>query len=243
MNECLVTKLRASINDDSLSRLGGFTFKMKDINTTLNQGYVRILFEVPTDVIVQIINDGYFYKPNSTEIDYTVGKTKSFTSVKTLDLHIAPSSKVCVRPRYNINYILATGIEIDLSEFTYMPELNLVRLGNETIVSGNTEVFRNYTKLSELNIPLTAITGKVTDFGKLTNLTILNISNTKVSGSLEEFVAAQIQNGRTEATIGFYYPGYTNLTYKGAPLKGMSLSSNDNTSKLSWTSDGVITLT
>ena len=77
--DCLVTKLKASVNDESLRRLGEFRFKKREgMQETTDSTYFGI--EVINSAILSILNDGCFFQAGTITPDTSAGKHKTLNS-------------------------------------------------------------------------------------------------------------------------------------------------------------------
>lgn len=264
MNECLVTKLKASVNDSNLQVLGELILAKKDSATpSVNNHYCFIQSTVP--ITIEILNDGYFCKNNSTEKDETASKIKSFEAGD-INLYISIGSKFRIIQRYGITAIRGEAMAANLSDFTYMNGLHTLDLIGDTI-EGSIEVLNGYkiqsarltgTKnkiygsingidfenATSVDLDSKNITGDITTaFGNSINLTNMGIAESGISGSIEELVNAQIAARRSTGTIKIpWVKAVRNVTYKGIALSANSEvpAANDNNA-FTWDSNGLIT--
>lgn len=261
MNECLVTKLKSSVNDDNL-RLVGEIRVVKNSGMENNGENCYIGIASSETMEATILNEGYFCL-STGEKDVTVGKTKDFTS----DLWVSAGSVVRIAPRYMVTRINFSRLSMDLSDLSYLENLtNLTIKGNgikgniESLsvsplsdvqitdtgdnVVGSLESIKDLSKLTSISINRTRISGDIAKcFGKSVGLSNMQIAESEMSGSIESFVAKQISNGRTSGTV--YLP-YAKLCGK-VTFEGLLLKDNSNVpaqsanNSFSWTSNGTIT--
>lgn len=257
MNECLVTKLKASVEDASLPVIGEMIFTRR----SKTNAYFGL--NVDDEIKVEILNDGYFYK-DSTLTETIASKTKTVAAGNHA-FYVTEGSVIRVTPRYCISRIAFETAELDLSQLTYMTSLKeIVSSGTYTTGSievlapyrltqislhltyyriyGNLEVFEDLTELATFNVQRSHVIGDIAKcFGKSIKLTFLNIADSDITGSIESFVAAQIAAGRTTGTITFPYATACDVTYNGISLRKNTDITASDSNKLSWTSDGTIT--
>lgn len=249
MSECLITRLKSSVNDINLRKIGEFRFaKTSGYTPTKDNSYVDIKLTVAQDVTVRILNDGVFYVSNTIEEDITAGKIKTFKNTTVINFWVSPGSIVSVLYKYDIYRFYAYCIDMNLSEMSKMTNMSFLHLPvNDTYknnLNGNIESLKKLNNLTYVNLLKSNINGDITEaFGSNINLTSLHLPDTYVTGSLNDFVAAQIAAGRKTATIDFMWPkSYNFVTLDGIVLKNnTTITSNSSTTKLSWNENGEIT--
>lgn len=249
MSECLITRLKSSVNDINLRKIGEFRFaKTSGYTPTKDNSYVDIKLTVAQDVTVRILNDGVFYVSNTIEEDTTAGKIKTFKNTTVVNFWVSPGSIVSVLYKYDIYKFYTFCVDMNLSEMSNMTNMSYLHLPiNDTYknnLNGNIESLKKLNNLSYVNLLKSNINGDITEvFGSNINLTALHLPDTYVSGSLNDFVAAQIAAGRKSATIDFMWPqSYNYVTLDGVALKNnTTITSNSSTTKLSWNENGEIT--
>lgn len=101
MNECLITKLKSSVADDSLKYLGGIVF---DINIPKDYVYGTYSFfrcdpvDEKNPVSLEIIGNGYFRKKDN---ESSLGKSLTITTPTEISLS-SGEYKVLVKNKYSI---------------------------------------------------------------------------------------------------------------------------------------------
>lgn len=268
MSECLVTKLKASVADDSLRVLGELRFaKRANIEQTLESMFTRIYPGADAgDIELTILNDGYFCNSNA-ERDESMGKTVVCQAGINTNVYISLGSIVRINPKYNLKDWMVNVIDIDIAELSYttlMTQISLSGIG----IRGNIEVFKNHiltslrvdecnyqvygnleeikdlSDLTFISVTKTHVTGNISKcFGNSLSLNTLRIADSDMTGSLEDFVSKQIAGGRTNATIKLPYAKVCKgITYKGVTLNmSTDVPSLADGNQFSWTSDGTIT--
>lgn len=253
MSECLVTKLKASINDDSLEKLGYAPFEgTVDVGYTQGETYISVEFSKPSKVILEkgsLINssvapNGNVYEAQSFTANAQVGEIKinfdKYNIVKISMMVMGYRGKGIdinsLKYSPNINTIdRIYSIYGDISALSNLGELQVITLGmpadDNSLLTGNISAFRNLENMLKLNLDRrTLIEGNIAVLGSCTSLEWFQIGGTKVSGTIESFVQAQRLNGRTNGSITTPYLGACKgLTFNGAAITNLS------TSKIEWT--------
>ena len=89
-------------------------------------------------------------------------------------------------------------------------------LAASNIGKGDLSSLTSKTGLLSIQLENTDVTGSITDIGGLTSLTSFNLFGTSVTGSIEDFVAAQVNAGRTSFSGEFRcYSALSFLTFGG----------------------------
>lgn len=253
MGNCLVTKLKAVVDNDNLEKFGVLVLK----TTSKDQGAYKF------GIIMQ----------NPGTIDAVDGGTiKSYRSGGTTDTHqdipaqtdstwkaaLSTESTFELKNKYDLltltlfsdeyydNFDLAQlkgcynlGILIgcvsgnlsSISELASLAYLNLERANKSSKLKGDVSSLAALVNLAILNINKnTAITGSIADLGNLVNLTEFESRETGVVGAVEEFVAAQIGNGRNNCESLSMIGYKTAITFNGSPA-----FPNASVKTLSWT--------
>lgn len=225
MNECLVTKLRVSVNDDSLEKLGVIT---ASFNLPSNGYLIGLSASKPNTVKATIKSDHVF---------------TNFASINSKQAYLSPTLYPTFSPaggtlvleienKYELTEVRNTQI-YSLEPYKYSP---LKGLGGSPEASDiDISEFKQWPELDTLLISLSKtgqlykVVGNISELGSLTKLTLINLDGSYLEGSIEGFVAAQRANGRTSAdNVNMsYYAGH--VTFQGKQITG-------STNKvLSWT--------
>lgn len=118
--------------------------------------------------------------------------------------------------------------------------LSFARIGNPSIdpssvwgLAGDIASLTDATQLTTLAMnSQVGIFGNIANLGALTSLTSLSIFNTGINGAVEDFVAAQVTNGRTTNSTGMaVFGAFLHLTFGGSKVV-----SNSTNSWLKWES-------
>lgn len=264
MKNCLITKLKTSIDDNNIPYLGELRLKMKPVaSPTVDSAYVSI--GSTKEGTIRILNDGVFYKINTTTVDETAGKEKKLLD-GTTEVYVSPESVISILPRYGITSIFANGATLDISHLDYIENLKSISVSGSELtgsidvfkgyknlqtvhlrqsknIVGNIESLKDSTNLKKVHFANTNVEGSlVSAFGNKTQLAVLELSETKVTGSIEGLVSAQIAAGRTSGSIQMPWAKATNtITFEGNLLSQNANISSSATTTFSWDSSGAIT--
>lgn len=262
MNNCLITQLRTSVNDDTLEYLGSIVIGKKYYTLTKDNAYSLI---TPIDgytLTAQIITGGFL----DNNLALITDKEKLLNGDS---IYIASNSKVKIYQKYYIKQISSSFSIINLNHLYNLPNLEVIYTDNSNFygtidmlkhntnisviyfantsytLSGNIESLSELLKLEQIVLHKSNCTGDITKaFGKCTKLNTLDIADTDCYGSLNEFVNTQIQYGRTTGTIAINYPTViSKIKQDNIPLSQhpsvIQLSSSF--AYITWTEDGTIT--
>lgn len=193
----LITKLKGSVNNDNLPKLGVITLKAKQVNGTLTseQQYMRLNAKDVSNsnpVVVSVDGNGYF----------TVGSSSthltSYNIVATganADLHFSNGNyNVYISDKYRVTKIVLGGystsgdtqhvLNLDLSMLSYAISLDTLQASYRSL-SGNIEYLAHspLTSLQIANVP--DVYGDISAF---TELISLNTFNSGVEGDLSDIM-------------------------------------------------------
>lgn len=233
MSDCLVTKLRASVNDDNLEKLGVITIKRV---TTANHNADTALISTNMSVAgvkFKIIGDGYFERTiggtslgkeytagvggdafYSSNGDYTIEVTSKYDAVLT---QLGSGNQCNVKqlyysPSYGIRGVGYNGKISDLNP-------NNVTLFSAWNVLGNYDDVLKLINLSELYLPGRNIGGDIEGLSAMLSLQIIHFGY-GMTGSIEDLVRAYRGNGKTSGSITTRYlnDGNGSVTFNGVRI-------------------------
>lgn len=256
MENCLVTKLKAAVQNDELLKIDEFIFDVDiDVNAPNLQRVVQPCnpYYIPTEGIpVSIIGDGNFtdWEGNS------LGKFVTITSSMPTCLASPGRYRIKVGNKYKCNKLyslLFTYVPLDTLKYSdfleigdtiarerqasdtrIIPPVNTTmfdvsnEVGNITI---NTSDFANALNMEHLYANGNFVSGNISDLSGLTKLSLFNLRYTNVTGTVESFVQGLRAAGKTSGTMSLqlYNDG---ITWKGIPTNQLE---HTYAGTLSWT--------
>lgn len=250
MGNCLVTKLKGSVDNDNLTVLGSLKFSVDIRDGGHIANFVRSK-DNSVEYTVEIISPGVTITsvegPGAKQIDSKKGIVRYYNDK--LYLSGAGSSvNVMISSKYDIDTIQSlsksNGIEIKLSELKYCKNLTTLDLNSYWNATGDIEELSLCSKLEQANIAWNEGTfGNIEKaFGTLTNLSLIGIANTVsvIDGDLKQFVQAQINAGRTSCNgITFNSMQYVKaLTMNGTNINYITGINTNYT--LSWSGNKIL---
>lgn len=246
---CLVTKLKASVDNDTLLYFGALKFRMpagveKVILRTISWEDDNPDTIAPNGTKVKILSNGYFKHPSDpTPVYY--------------DEHVVTNESIAIFPTDNtkpVDFIIygydsysPTGKFAKTSLICYNPIDSLIGYTNLKYL--NLSVFDDvvdFNDFSEKALTLANIVSFIgskinyknttlSDLGTLINATVINISDSNLGGSIESLVEVFRNLGRTAPVTDLNFYG-SNITYEGSPIGSMgghyTLSWTENTISL-----------
>jgi hypothetical protein len=195
MENCLVTKLKASVDNDNLPILNTLKFFKDWVQSSYNTNYYINVTPADGKTLEASLADGKVFLDNSGN-----PSTNTLTITYSYFVHVPlDRCTMFIKNKADIKKVQSTFTDftIPLSEFSYCTNIEIIRL----YVSGDTKDISMNTKLVEFYSQYQhSISGNISDFGKCTSLEKLEINSNRFAGSIEAFVAAQRANGRTSVS-------------------------------------------
>ena len=207
--DCLITKLKGTVNDGSLPKLGSMLFKLKTTTTNLvkieaigkdvsfssadgsNVFSTNLSGENKTNVVNVGESNTIFYvdasKGITISIDnkYNLEKLDVYRSVDhnelTVDLNFE-DLKYC--KKLNWLALISMNLTGDISALQNLTALTNIGLYN-TQVTGDISALQNLTALTNIGLYSTQVTGDISALQNLTALTTIYLYSTNVTGSLD----------------------------------------------------------
>lgn len=217
-NACLVTKLNATVNDDSLEKLG--VVKLHIVTTTdgsnapgANISYIISYAERPNTVFT-IVGNGYFTDSTGAE---NYGKSK-ITTASEGKLFFSKNSEfdLEISNKYKVKQLLGgNGISPScaLSVLKYLTSITQITLVSTS--TGDIKELSGLTTLTSLSLTYaTNVTGDIKNLGGLVLLTNLGLYGTSCYGEINELASAMVASGRTSGTLTIVC-GNSDITYNG----------------------------
>lgn len=231
MAQCLVTKLKSTIDNDDLLELGALRVRHEyDSVQPYAQGITHTA--EATNKGARIVGDGTF--SNGTKA--ITGE--SFTS-SAGNYDIIVFDKYTLVNIFSETHNISYGLTMNINDLKYSP--NLKKLGASRNTNGSTEstgdlsTFANFTKLEVLVLNDSQITGDIANLKNSINLSKINIYNSCISGALEDLLNGLATNNKT-TDLRVIFGGYptANVTYQGKVVTAYT----DSTFKFTDNGDG-----
>lgn len=191
--DCLVTKLKGVVNDDTLLRLGEFRIKVSQVSSpsSKTQGFT---FGFDEDSTLEIIGDGYF---TDRALSANLGKTLTISKDVPTDVYVKNGNfELAVLNKYALTQIAfyaqqdgyanasqLSNRSINLNDISYSTHLTKLNLAGVPM-SGTLSDLSKLINLIDLSMGGTAITGDIASLKNLTKLTNLGINNTNIYGDI-----------------------------------------------------------
>ena len=199
--DCLVTKLKGTVNDNSLLKLGEIRIKKEKVSSSWNtctQGF-RLCFNENTTI--SIIGNGYFTDLNGTA---DKGKTLYFTKDVQQNVYVSNDDmEISIPNKYALTYLnLRQPENVSVNENTNDQKSKSIVGGLENlkyspltrISAANTSITGDISALSGKSLTVasfsyTAVTGDISVFNGM-NLEALELQSTEVTGDLSNLVSS-----------------------------------------------------
>ena len=243
-NNCLVTKLKATVNNSNLEKLG-----VLDIFGT---GNADIGFKGSSPITVKCVSGTMYSDQARTQ---AITEKVIPVSANTTYLYIADGTHIEVSSKYNITFFFATpatemistedfkystgitrltvpqikGKLSDLSGLTSCTTLELVGTSApyNFEVEGDISDIAGLTALTKINLMRAQkVIGSFESLGKCIALKDIQLAETRIGGTVEAFVARQRGAGRTTASN-------IAISLADTTFNGSSVTHSNTT--LSWT--------
>ena len=210
MENCLVTKLKSTVNNNSLKKLGVLTF--------VSQNGFFIQMNTPVEVFIDGVSQGLintqFYYDQAAEHTIELKNKYALTRFQTY---------------------ASAGVE--LSELSYLVNCTSIDFSTEAAgdITGNLSDISNCDACTSFIIGGNGrISGNIKVLAeKFPSLSNLVFSVELVEGSIEEFVRQYRSQGRTTGTINTLISNNGRISFNGAPVNQTSASD------MSWTENTI----
>lgn len=207
MENCYVTQLKASVDNDSLLKLGEIEIDVHSVNNPIDETqWLNFAANVGDSINVEVIGDGYIIKGNSYASGTNVGKNVTINDIsfdQTQDDARPPfyylsngDYKIRITSKYDIDILTLTSAlaGISLENFRYSP-IRLVKYRNVGYPSGDIGALAHCTDIPELRLAANTVDCKMLDnvygdisvFANMMNLLLVAIPTSRVSGNISVF--------------------------------------------------------
>lgn len=258
MANCLVTKLKESVQNDNLSILGALTMRVNAATSpTDNQRRLQLVVEENETVKITAVG-GNFTKDGVSMNNLTIVNADGQVSLYFDNANF----KAVIDNKYGIRGISTDPnsiLSFDVSELVCpkvsqialqsqltkgnindmnLPALIQTRFTNSTHITGNISAFNTCNSCTSLVLSdCSNISGNIDSVGNLTSLATIAIEGTNVEGTIEGFVAGQVNAGRTSTSNTIICNGFASHCTFGGVIR-----SGSNRSFLEWNGTSKITL-
>ena len=224
MEKCLVTTLKAVVNNNNLPFYDGFVFSVGSANS----GDFNQLNRDNKNLSIKILEgDGSFYSKANENLGREIGNINFRYQSPTGD-----TAKILVKSKYDIN-VLSNGFDIktyvklkDLKFMNMIKFRNVIATGDisnlansssleECIIDainceGDIIVFKDKVNIKSLALSgyseATNITGDITTLSGLVNATTINFAHIpNITGKYETLIENMYKNGRRSDTMINYF--------------------------------------
>lgn len=189
MVKSLVTKLKGSVSNTDLLRLGEMRIYIKK-ETSPTAKSRSLQLNVSNTTVLEIVGNGYFTDKTLSE---NKGKTTSLTSgyhtiyVSNDDVVLAILNKYGIVELYCENYTLEGSANrlhksFDLEGLKYSTRLRVLQGG--CLITGDISLLGKSTNLTTIYLPNSLITGDISSLRNLVNLEVLNLETSSVTGDI-----------------------------------------------------------
>lgn len=222
-NNCLITKLQGSVQNDNLEKLGVLKIHIIDssggVNTELHVSGSTTIYTDGTKHLYQFGGD----------------KGTSITHSSVLNVQFKDSGEydVFIKPKYNISGACTFGMKatIDISQLKYCDITSLISMN--TLFSGDIAALSEKSLTTIKVVGSSGLYGSFEDvLGPMITLTGFNLSGTNITGDIIEFVRRQVKAGRSSYTFEVgqisYLGGATGIKFNGQDIR------NRDANVLSW---------
>ena len=187
MNKCLITKLKGSVNNNNLLKIGEMRLRIAK-NVTPTSTVRKIDFNVSKPITLGIVGEGYFTDSNLAEnkgktVTLNPGEKSIFVSNDVEEIAILDKYSII---KFSSNY--GKTLSLDISALKYSTALVELYLPN-TQVDGNIGDLKALTALTKLYLPNTQVDGNIGDLKALTALQYLFVFDTQVNGNIGDLKA------------------------------------------------------
>ena len=187
MNNCLVTTLKAAVNDNSLLRMGEMRIKISSIESP-NRDTQSITLGFDKRVDLEIIGEGYF---TDATLSANNGKKMTASTGQNAIYFSNGNYEIAILDKYSLNYLQTSSRNdkfypnkaIDLKNLKYLEHLTTVISGANNL-SGDISALSGLTNLTSLSIVNSNLLGDISALSGLTSLTTLNIGADNLSGDI-----------------------------------------------------------
>lgn len=236
VNNCLVTKLKGTVQNDNLPKFGVIRIPLMANLTSQNWKSVGTVVGTTEAPVFSLVSGDITVTDSSGTValpfNFPLG---SAYNIKVSTGNVAPVIEIS--NKYAISYLgnilNKASEEFSVSELVYLP---LQALECSNVMVADVDDIVKIQTLVELVLSGENCRGDFANLGNLINLTTLNCYNARsnISGTIEEFVQRARLAGRTTGSVSFNPQKYAStITYQGSALD------YQYTWTIAWTADSI----
>ena len=214
--ECLVTRLKGVVNNDSLPLLGVLRIKAIERSETISDSkQYRIGFAFNKPTTIRVDGNGYFATSAADLNDESKRYTEFEVPVNANETYFYfkhDTYNIYIDDKYALTKIFCstetgskkTIFEINVEDFEGCQALNrmfLTYCGEGRAIGTINAKAAYLPTINGINIGGTSIISNTAVLGKAISLTNLTVYLSESTGSFEEFVSTQCENGNTSGEI------------------------------------------
>ena len=184
--DCLITKLKGTVNDGSLPKLGSMLFKLRTTTTNL----VKIE-AIGKDVSFSSADGSNIFSISSGGEE----KTNAINVAESNTVFYVDASKgvtISIDNKYNLEKLDVyrstdtheLTVDLNFEDLKYCKKLSWLALIYMTL-TGDISALQNLTELTNISLYSTQVTGDISALQNLTALTTIRLYSTEVTGSLD----------------------------------------------------------
>lgn len=227
---CLVTKLKATVSNPDLPKLGELRIEYNPVATpSQNSQRARLAFTSKTEV--HVLN-GTFLDDSLSDTGLT---SKDITSET--DVYVSNGATLVISDKYKLRVLNISSTTSDENKYFNLADVafctSLTNLAfNYSLVEGDLDMVKNLTKITSLNISNSKVkVGDISSLSKMKDLQYFNFYYTNITGDCEQLIKdIWIANGRVSSADrpatqkSVYFEGTSSrtpkITFQGRTLTG-----------------------
>lgn len=230
MGNCLVTKLKDSVNSSELIKLGELKLTFKDVSLNAEGFLIRSI----VNQTLSIITPGAYFTDSSRA--QNLGQTLNLAANTAVTFYTNTDCTISIEDKYSINTIYPTPYSvINLEDWKYCTSLHTVRTlssGNGTKYTGDISILKNLPIQQFITETSSYFTGNISDIAALASIiTSFGTDSPNIQGSLGDILTCTHLKE-------LYLP--RNVTYTTAQGNAMDaiLTANGSTSRYNHIENG-----
>ena len=196
MAQCLVTKLKGVVNDDTIMHLGEFRIKISRVETPTGKTQ-GLNVRVNKEVTLEIIGDGYFTDSTLVQNKGKVLKIPASTAGIGTNIYYSNGDyEIGLTEKYSLSGLqlystlegsIGTGDmsnkSMSIDDLAYSELLSSISLASVN-VSGNLSAFKGKNALNSINLMSSQVEGNISALKDCLSLSGVILNNTLVTGDI-----------------------------------------------------------